>query len=46
MKRYLPLTLLLAACPNNNNGNPDVLWLAPNGSEIVIQLVDHDPPPW
>ncbi len=45
-KRYLPLALLLTACPKNNTGNPDVLWLAPNGSEVVIQLVDTEPPPW
>jgi hypothetical protein len=47
VKKYLPLALLaLGACPNNKNGNPDVLWLAPNGSEVVIQLIDHEPPPW
>ena len=45
MKRYLPLLLVLAACPKKD-GNPDVLWLAPNGSEVVIQLIDHEPPPW
>lgn len=46
MKPYLPLLLVLAACPKKDGGNPDVLWLAPNGSEVVIQLIDHEPPPW
>ena len=36
--------LLLGGCPKD--GNPDVLWLAPNGSEVIIQLIDHEPPPW
>ena len=45
MKRYLPLALLLTACPKKD-GNPDVLWLAPNGSEVVIKLTDTEPPPW
>ena len=49
MKKLLPLALigvgLLAGCPGPD-GNPPVLWLAPNGSEIVIQLLDHEPPPW
>ena len=38
-------SLALAGCPGPD-GNPDVLWLAPNGSEIVVQLVDHEPPPF
>ena len=46
MKRLLPFAVLLAGCPNHPSGNPDVLWLAPNGSEVIIQLIDHEPPPW
>jgi hypothetical protein len=37
--------LALAGCPGPDK-NPPTLWLAPNGSEVVIQLVDHTPPPW
>ena len=37
--------LALAGCPSPQ-GNPATLWLAPNGSEVVIQLVDKEPPPW
>jgi hypothetical protein len=43
---WAPLALLaLGGCPKDN-GNADVLWLAPNGSEVIIQLIDHEPPPW
>lgn len=40
--------LALAGCGDNttNPGNPDVLFLAPNGSEVIIQLIDHEPDPW
>ena len=47
MKKLLPLALLVAGCPGpDGNGNPGTLWLAPNNSEVIIQLIDHEPPPW
>ena len=45
----------LASCPGPKggpdgnigpNGNPLTLWLAPNNSEVIIQLIDHAPAPW
>jgi hypothetical protein len=46
MKRVLLASsvLGLAACPGPKNGS--ILWLAPNGSEVVIHLVDKQPSPW
>ena len=48
--KYLPLAttaaaLALGGCPGPD-GNPDTLWLAPNGSEVSLTLVDHEPPPF
>ena len=37
--------LLLAACPGPDS-NPSRLWLALNGSEVVIQLVGTEPQPF
>jgi hypothetical protein len=47
MKRVLLATsvLGLAACPGPAK-NPSVLWLAPNGSEVIIKLSDAQPAPW
>ena len=50
MKRVLLATsvlgpFLLAACPGPEK-NPSVLWLAPNGSEVIIKLSDKQPSPW
>lgn len=43
-----PLVLValvsLAACAND--GNPHQLWLAPNGTEAAVKLVDHEPDPF
>ncbi len=36
----------LAGCPSNNDSNPSVLWLAPDGSEVRVHLVDTEPPPF
>jgi hypothetical protein len=36
---------LLAGCPSDN-GNPDVLWLALDGSETQVRLVDAEPIPF
>jgi hypothetical protein len=47
MKRALLATsvLGLAACPGPDK-NPSVLWLAPNGSEVIIKLSEKQPSPW
>ncbi len=47
MKRFALAGLgvvALAGCPGGNDQL--TLWLAPNHSEVVIQLIDHEPPPW
>jgi hypothetical protein len=52
MKRALVL-LALAACRNPGSSpdlgagaNPPQLWLALNGSEVRVQLVPSEPPPF
>ncbi len=44
MKR-LALVVLLAGCPSDP-GNPDTLWLALDGSEVKVRLIDHEPTPF
>jgi hypothetical protein len=40
------LTLaVLAGCPSDAT-NPEVLWLATNGDELHVRLVDSEPPPF
>jgi hypothetical protein len=34
----------LSGCPSPPDKTS--LWLAPNNSEVVIKLIDHEPPPW
>jgi hypothetical protein len=49
MKAASPLALLvlLAACPgDDDSGNPNKLWLAPDGSEVRLKLQDSEPSPW
>ena len=48
MKYAPPLLLLaLAACPgDDDNGNPDTLWMAPDGAETRVKLVDAEPNPY
>ena len=38
--------LALAGCPSDDAGNPPVLWLALDGSEIKTRLIDHEPKPF
>lgn len=46
------LPLALAACgssgsmPDASTTNPTTLWIAPNGDERHVKLVDTEPPPW
>jgi hypothetical protein len=45
--KYAPLLLLaLAACPGDDDANPDTLWLAPDKSETQVKLVDAEPNPY
>ncbi len=39
------LTLFSAGCPAGNQ-NPQELWLAPNGSELMLKLSDQEPEPF
>jgi len=43
---FVLLAPLLAACPSDPKHNPPRLWLALDGSEINIQLIDHEPDPF
>ena len=45
--RYAPLAMLvvLAGCPGDD-GNPDKLYFAPDGSETQLKLQDEEPSPW
>lgn len=43
----LPLSLVvLAGCPNPDDGNPEVLWLALDGRETAVKLSDKQPSPY
>lgn len=46
MKNALPFVLMLAGCPNPDDGNPDVLWLALDGRETEVKLVAQQPSPF
>jgi hypothetical protein len=37
--------MLLAGCPSDP-GNPETLWLALDGSELRVKLVDSEPRPY
>jgi len=47
MKSLLGLVSLsvLAGCPSDD-GNPAVLWLGLDGSELQVKLVDEEPRPY
>jgi hypothetical protein len=45
MTKPLPLLLLLAGCPSSD-GNPHVLWLAPDQAETRVKLVAAEPHPY
>lgn len=43
----LPFVLLsLAACPSDEDGNAPRLWLALDGTETQVKLIDYEPPPF
>lgn len=39
------LVIALAGCPSDP-GNPETLWLALDGSELKVKLIDHEPRPY
>jgi hypothetical protein len=41
---FATLALALAGCPAD--GNPHVVWLAPDMNETHVKLIDHEPPPF
>jgi hypothetical protein len=38
--------LVLPGCPSPSDGNPKVLWLAPDMAETRVKLVDAEPEPF
>ncbi len=44
--KWLALVVLLAGCPSEDPGNPETLWLALDGSELKVKLIDHEPQPF
>jgi hypothetical protein len=45
--KYAPLVLLaLAACPGDDAQNAPTLWLAPDGVETEVRLIEDRPPPF
>jgi hypothetical protein len=44
--RIAPLLLLLAAPACSDDGNPSVLWLALDGDELHVKLVESEPRPY
>lgn len=41
----IALVALLGGCPSDP-GNPETLWLALDGSELKVKLIDHEPTPF
>jgi hypothetical protein len=41
-----PLAFVLAGCPGEDGVNAPTLWLAPDGAETRVRLVDGRPPPF
>jgi hypothetical protein len=48
MKYALPVLALasLAACPGPDDKNAETVWLAPDGRETAVRLVEGRPPPF
>jgi len=45
--RAAPLLLLvLAGCPSDNEKNAETLWLAPDGAETRLRLIEKEPEPF
>jgi hypothetical protein len=43
---FLIATLGLGGCPSSDGKNAPVLYLAPDGSEIKVKLVESEPRPF
>ena len=46
MKRPVCLLMVLAGCPSDDGGNAPKLWLALDGSELQVKLVESEPHPF
>ena len=46
MKKHVALVALLAGCPSDPPGNPDVLWLIPRNGEQNVALGPNEPDPY
>lgn len=53
MKRAVPVIysiamIALAGCPGDDpvDGNAQTLWLAPDGVETEVKLIEAEPPPF
>lgn len=44
--KYPWLLLVLAGCPSDDGGNPPVLYLALDGRETEVKLVEEEPDPF
>jgi hypothetical protein len=46
--KLVPLAtlVLLAACPGDDTANAPTVWLAPDGAETRVRLVEGRPPPF
>jgi hypothetical protein len=40
------LALALGGCPGEEGENAPTVWLAPDGSEIRVRLIEEEPRPW
>jgi hypothetical protein len=46
MNRFAPLLVVAAAACSGPARNPSTIYLAPNGSEVVVHLVAEEPGPY
>lgn len=46
--KYAPLFVIavLGACPGPDDKNAETVWLAPDGRETAVRLVEGRPPPF
>lgn len=46
MKQPWLLLAVLAGCPGGESANPETLWLALDGRETEVKLVEDEPDPY